>query len=66
MGFEPEQTFALRVPGVLNYNTLMLTLRTPRPDEAAILTELSLRSKAVWGYDEAFMLSCRNELMLAS
>jgi len=44
----------------------MLTLRTPRPDEAAILTELCLRSKAVWGYAEGFMRACRNELTLAS
>ncbi len=33
----------------------MFRLRTPRCDEAAILTELCLRSKAVWGYDEEFM-----------
>ena len=33
----------------------MLTLRTPGPDEAAALTELCLRSKAVWGYDAQFM-----------
>jgi hypothetical protein len=54
----------LRVPSTLAYNALMITLRTPRPDEAAILTELCLRSKAVWGYDEEFMLACRNELTL--
>ena len=42
----------------------MLTLRPPRPDEAARLTELCLRSKAVWGYDEAFMRACRDELTL--
>jgi GNAT superfamily N-acetyltransferase len=41
---------------------LMLTLRTPGPDEAAALTELCLRSKAVWGYDEGFMEACRDEL----
>jgi GNAT superfamily N-acetyltransferase len=40
----------------------MLTLRNPRPDEAAVLTDLCLRSKAVWGYDEAFMQACRDEL----
>jgi hypothetical protein len=56
--------FVLRVPSTLAYNALMITLRTPRPDEAAILTELCLRSKAVWGYDEEFMLACRNELTL--
>jgi len=42
----------------------MLTLRPPRPDEAARLTELCLRSKVVWGYDEAFMRACRDELTL--
>jgi hypothetical protein len=53
------------MPRTLPTMPLMLTLRTPRPDEATILTELCLRSKAVWGYDEAFMLACRNELTLA-
>jgi GNAT superfamily N-acetyltransferase len=28
------------------------------------LTELCLRSKAVWGYDDEFMLACRKELTL--
>jgi GNAT superfamily N-acetyltransferase len=42
----------------------MFCLRTPRHDEAAILTELCLRSKAVWGYDEDFMQACRVELTL--
>ena len=40
----------------------MLALRPARPDEAAALTELCLRSKAVWGYDAAFMQACRGEL----
>lgn len=40
----------------------MLTLRSPRPDEASALTELCLRSKAVWGYGEEFMRACRAEL----
>ena len=43
----------------------MLHLRAPRPDEAALLTDLCLRSKAVWGYDEAFMNACRAELTLS-
>lgn len=30
-------------------------LRPARPDEADSLSELCARSKAVWGYDEAFM-----------
>ncbi len=43
----------------------MLHLRPARPDEAGLLTELCLRSKAVWGYDEAFMQACRAELTLS-
>jgi GNAT superfamily N-acetyltransferase len=42
----------------------MFLLRTPRYDEAALLTDLCLRSKAVWGYDEAFIEACRSELTL--
>lgn len=41
-----------------------LRVRRARPDEAARLTELVLRSKAHWGYDEAFMAACRDELTL--
>jgi GNAT superfamily N-acetyltransferase len=44
----------------------MFQLRTPSFDEAAILTELCLRSKAVWGYDEEFMRACRGELTLTA
>ena len=40
----------------------MLKLRLPRPDEADVLTELCVRSKASHGYDEAFMAACRDEL----
>ncbi|GGQ80221.1 GNAT family N-acetyltransferase [Streptomyces althioticus] len=39
-----------------------MRIRKARPDEAGELTELALRSKAHWGYDEAFMASCREEL----
>lgn len=39
-------------------------LRPARPDEAELLTELCLRSKAVWGYDDAFMRACRAELTI--
>ena len=42
----------------------MLALRPARPEEGAALTELCLRSKAVWGYDDAFMAACRRELTL--
>jgi len=44
----------------------MLQLRPARPDEAELLTDLCLRSKAVWGYDEAFMRACRAELTLSA
>lgn len=44
----------------------MIRLRPVRPDELAELTELCLRSKAVWGYDAAFMAACRSELTLHS
>jgi GNAT superfamily N-acetyltransferase len=39
-------------------------LRPAHPDEAGSLTALALRSKAHWGYDEAFMAACREELTL--
>ena len=41
-----------------------VTLRPARPDEAEVLTELVLRSKAHWGYSEEFMESCREELTI--
>ncbi|MEU6851663.1 GNAT family N-acetyltransferase [Actinacidiphila alni] len=41
-----------------------VVLRAARPDEADELTELALRSKAHWGYDDAFMAACRAELTL--
>jgi N-acetylglutamate synthase-like GNAT family acetyltransferase len=44
----------------------MLRLRTPRRNEAAALTELCLRSKAVWGYGEEFMQACRGELTVTA
>jgi len=43
----------------------MITLRSPEPNEAAALTDLCLRSKAVWGYDIRFMEACRAELTFA-
>lgn len=39
-------------------------LRAPSPDEAELLTELCLRSKAVWGYDADFMQACSSELTI--
>lgn len=37
-------------------------IRAARTDEAGALTDLALRSKAMWGYDAAFMERCRPAL----
>jgi GNAT superfamily N-acetyltransferase len=42
----------------------LILLRDIRQNELSNLSELCLRSKAVWGYDDAFMRACRNELTL--
>jgi GNAT superfamily N-acetyltransferase len=42
----------------------VIQLRDARQAELPTLSELCLRSKAVWGYDDAFMLACRTELTL--
>lgn len=36
--------------------------RTPRSADCAALTDLCLRSKAHWGYSDAFIEACRTEL----
>jgi predicted N-acetyltransferase YhbS len=41
-----------------------LVIRRARPEEAALLTDLSVRSKAVWGYDAAFLKLCREAMTL--
>ncbi|RKT88708.1 Acetyltransferase (GNAT) domain-containing protein [Saccharopolyspora antimicrobica] len=41
-----------------------MLIRAAAPDEAAALSDLALRSKAHWGYDEAFLEACRAELTL--
>jgi GNAT superfamily N-acetyltransferase len=41
-----------------------ITVRKARADEAGALTELAMRAKASWGYDDAFMAACREELTL--
>jgi len=37
-------------------------IRRARPDEAAALSELALRSKAMWGYPPEFVEACRPAL----
>ncbi len=44
---------------------MTILLRDARRDELDALSELCLRSKAVWGYDDAFIEACREELSLA-
>lgn len=39
-------------------------LRPARRGEAPTLSELALRAKAYWGYDESFLDACRDELSL--
>jgi GNAT superfamily N-acetyltransferase len=41
-----------------------MNVRVARSGEAAALSELAIRSKAVWGYDEAFLERCRVELTI--
>ena len=41
-----------------------ITIRLAREDEAAELTALCHRSKAHWGYDDAFMVQARAELTI--
>jgi len=37
-------------------------IQSARSADAAALSELAMRSKAFWGYDEEFMSQCRSEL----
>lgn len=38
------------------------TVRDAKPSECESLSDLALRSKAMWGYDADFMKACRDEL----
>ncbi len=42
----------------------MSFLRPATPRDLVALSALCLRSKAVWGYDDAFLAACRDELTL--
>lgn len=42
----------------------MSAIRPARPGEVEELTDLAMRSKAYWGYDQAFMDACRAELTI--
>jgi GNAT superfamily N-acetyltransferase len=41
-----------------------VAMRPGREDEALLLSDLALRSKGHWGYDQAFLEACRGELTL--
>jgi GNAT superfamily N-acetyltransferase len=41
-----------------------ILVRRAKREEADLLTDLVVRVKASWGYDEAFMTECREELTL--
>jgi N-acetylglutamate synthase-like GNAT family acetyltransferase len=43
----------------------MAQIRRAQPSEAAQLSVLAMRSKALWGYDDAFMEACRAPLTVA-
>ena len=53
---------AVIVPLVKAGSMMQAELRRALPDEAANLSALALRSKALWGYDAAFMEACRSPL----
>ncbi|MEW2313292.1 GNAT family N-acetyltransferase [Streptomyces sp. NPDC006864] len=43
---------------------MTISIRPAAPEEASLLSDLALRSKAHWGYDAGFLASCRDELTL--
>ena len=40
-------------------------IRMAKAGEAALLSDLAFRSKAYWGYSDAFMEACREELSVS-
>jgi hypothetical protein len=48
----------------MNAGARTVSLRPARAEEGDLLTDLAFRSKAYWGYDEAFMAACRDELVM--
>jgi GNAT superfamily N-acetyltransferase len=42
----------------------VIEIRDARTDELQALSELCLRSKAMWGYDQDFLTACKDELLL--
>ena len=44
----------------------MIDIRAAAPSDAGVLSEIAFRSKAHWGYSEAFMAACRQELTVTA
>ncbi|MBZ0299010.1 MAG: GNAT family N-acetyltransferase [Anaerolineae bacterium] len=42
-----------------------MVIRRACPDEAPLLSDLALRSKAYWGYSAEFIAACRDDLTLS-
>ena len=42
----------------------LIKLREAKPEDAVILSQLAMRSKAHWGYPYEFMEACRDELTI--
>jgi N-acetylglutamate synthase-like GNAT family acetyltransferase len=51
---------------IIHITSMKLQIRLAKPNESAILTDLSLRSKRSNGYDETFMAACREELTVTA
>ena len=46
--------------------TIQITIRPGQPDEATYLTDLTMCSKAHWGYDADFLAACRPGLTIST
>ena len=50
----------------MNSNIPGTCFRIPRHEDAESLTRIALAAKAMWGYDDAFMAACRDELAVTN
>jgi len=62
LGFASSTAKELILTSKLMSNSI--TFREAKPEEATILNNLAMRSKAYWGYSDKFMEACREELTL--
>ncbi len=56
--------FRAQCPGLNAVIVIEVRVRKARIVELDLLSDLCMRSKAVWGYDKKFMDACRSELTL--